>query len=296
MVTSRSRAEIRFPDLSERRALKLAAVMNYTALTHFRAWHRRMGAPDLWPHGILTPLVYVELETTDLPVDFRDPVQVRGRTYLARATDDAGETTHILRFGEHEIFAGAALGTAGSKRRAGEEAGPRQTGESRIAGAKLLNVFTRSDPDPRRRKVLRLPPELGWGEVPSRILPFPRLEEHLPPGPPAATDAARGYWHYGQTDPNGHVTATEYLRLMESFAYELLGERGYDPRRWYARRARCFFRKPCFRGESYRRSGWFFDGPEPKVVGVFSKGEDPGTKPAVLVEIVFARHDEARPS
>jgi hypothetical protein len=66
----RLREAIRFPDLTERRALKLTAISHYTGRAHFDLWHRRVGGPDFHRRtGIFTPLVYVELKVTDIVLD-----------------------------------------------------------------------------------------------------------------------------------------------------------------------------------------------------------------------------------
>ena len=88
VMRARLRETLRFPDLTERRALKLSAVPHYTSRAHFGLWHRRMGGPDLTAHtGIFTPLFFVEIETTDVPLNPMDALRVRGESYLAKTLD-----------------------------------------------------------------------------------------------------------------------------------------------------------------------------------------------------------------
>src|SRR5438128_7262259 len=155
VVRSRLREPVFFPDLTERLALKLSSIAHYTARAHFGAWHRKLGAPD-WSdaHAIFTPLAYVELTATDVPVDPRKPFEVRGETFLAKTLDAAGSIDHLVREGRHVI--GATSGAV-------------------VAQARLMNVFTRYDPDPARRRVTVLPPALGLGDAPSRVTELPHL-------------------------------------------------------------------------------------------------------------------------
>jgi hypothetical protein len=51
------------------------------------------------------------------------------------------------------------------------------------------------------------------------------------------------------------------------------------------------YRKPCFRGEGYRRVAWF-RGEAPLVIaGAFVKADDPpNAKPAAVVELTYRQH------
>src|SRR5215813_12564081 len=98
VLRARVHEPLHFPDLSERRALKLSAILHYTARAHFGLWHRRTGGPDFHdPDAVFTPLVSVEIETTDLPLDLRSPVHVRGETFLAKTLDASGQIDHLVR-------------------------------------------------------------------------------------------------------------------------------------------------------------------------------------------------------
>ena len=50
-----------------------------------------------------------------------------------------------------------------------------------VARARLVNVFTRYDTDPARRRVTTFPSEMGLG-TPSRISEFPSVDALLPAG------------------------------------------------------------------------------------------------------------------
>ena len=273
VVRARLREPVVFPDLTERLALKLSSIMHYTARAHFGAWHRKLGAPD-WsdPQGIFTPLVYVELTATDVPVDPRKPFQVHGETFLAKTLDAAGGIRHLVREGRHVIRGGDG---------------------AIVAQARLMNAFTRYDPDPARRRVTSLPPALGLGDAPSRLAELPDLAALVPldRGPDFVETTAR-VWHYGQTDANRHVNGMEYLRAMEIYVADILHAAGHDLRRLYFARARIAYRKPCFRGEGYHRLAWF-RGEAPLVIaGAFVKADDPpGARPAVAVELTVAQHE-----
>jgi len=279
VVRARLREPVVFPDLTERLALKLSAIAHYTARAHFGAWHQKFGAPD-WndPRGVFTPLVYVGLTATDVPIDPRKSLRVHGETFLTKTLDAAGAVRHLVREGRHVVL--AADGTV-------------------VARARLLNAFTRYDPDPARRRVTSLPPALGLGDAPSRVGELPDVATLVPlERSPDFVESTAHVWHYGQTDANRHVNGMEYLRAMETHVADLLygvHAAGHDLGRLYFARARIVYRKPCFRGEGYRRLAWF-RGEAPLVItGAFVKADDPApARPAVAVELTVAQHDVER--
>jgi hypothetical protein len=272
VIRARLRETVSFPDLTEHRTLRLAAIQHYTARAHFAPWHRVLGRPDFAGlTGLFTPLVYVELEVFEVPFDFAAKVAVAGETYLARTVDAAGATRQLVREGRHRLSTLAGR---------------------TVAEARLVNVFTRYDPDPVRRRVTAFPPALGLG-VPQRIIEFPSTEALLgAERPPDFREQQPGVWHFGQTDPNRHVNGVEYLRVMETFLANLLHARGQDLRRLYAARARMVYRKPCFRGEAYRRAAWFAGEAPLTLAGAFFKeGDGPGTRPAAVIEVTYRQHE-----
>jgi len=277
VIRVRLREPIRFPDLTERRALKLSAVPDYAARAHFGAWHRRLGRPNFEEFtGVYTPLFFLDIETADVALEAHATLQVRGATFLAKTLDAAAHVDHLVREGQHVVLL-----------REGNL-------DTIVARARLINVFTRYDPDPARRRVTELPADLGLGPAPSRVIELPSVETLLPHQPPDFTESATPVWHYGQTDPNRHVNGIEYLRMMEVFVADRLQQRGHDLRRLYFAHARIVYRKPCFRGECYRRALWFRDGSPRMVSGAFFKpGDPPHARPAVAVELTLGQHDDA---
>jgi hypothetical protein len=276
LIRVRLREPIRFPDLTERRALKLSAIPDYVARAHFGAWQRRIGPPNFEEFtGVFTPLFFVDIETADVALTAHAALQVRGATFLAKTVDAAGNVNRLVREGQHVVLL-----------REGNL-------DTIVARARLINVFTRYDPEPARRRVTELPADLGLGPAPSRVIELPTVETLLPQAlPPDCSDTTASVWHYGQTDPNRHVNGMEYLRLMELFVADSLAQRGQDMRRLFFSRARIVYRKPCFRGEGYRRVAWF-RGEAPLVVsGAFFKaGDPPSARPAVAVELTLSQHD-----
>jgi hypothetical protein len=95
-------------------------------------------------------------------------------------------------------------------------------------------------------------------------------------------DAEDHVWSYQQTDPNGHVHAMEYVRVMESFATDGLARAGRSPRDYIFTRARVLFRRPCFTGESYRRVARRFTAPdgEDLLIGAIHAVPEPGMAPS----------------
>lgn len=272
VVRTRLRETLHFPDLTERLTLRLAAVPRYTARSHFAPWHKILGLPDFAGFtGVFTPLTYVEIAVDDAPCDLGGGLRVRGASGLARILAPDGSVRHLVRDGHHEI---------------------QRADGTRIAQGRYVNTFTRYDPDPVKRRVLTLPASLGLGEAPSRTTTAPALADLLPHArPPDARDAEPQAWHLGQTDANRHVNGVAYLRVLEAFAATLLFARGDDLRRRWAARARIVYRKPCFRGEAYRRVAWL-EATEPRVVvaAVLKEADGPAARPAVVVELTLPEH------
>lgn len=273
VLRARYRETVVFPDLTERLALRLSSVLTYTARAHFGLWHKKMGGPDFTnPSGVFTPLVAVEVETTDIPVQPWQPFRVHGETYLARTLDERGAVRHLVREGRHVVY---------------------DAGGQVVARARLTNAFTRYDPDPARRRVTELPPELGLGAAPSRETELLDVEALVPPGRrPDFVEQGERVWHYGQTDANRHVNGMEYLRSMELFVADALHGAGHDLGRLFFSRARIVYRKPGFRGEGFRRAVWFRGEAPLVVVGTFHKaGDPPDARPAVAVELTMGQHE-----
>jgi hypothetical protein len=275
VLRARLRETVHFPDLTERRALRLSSIAAYTAQAHFGIWHRKLGSPDFTrPDAVFTPLVHVELEATDVRVDPREPFHVHGETFLAKTLDAEGAVRHLVREGRHTVL--------------------RPDGTI-VARARLVNVFTRYDPDPARRRVTELPPEMNIGTVPSRVTRLPEIDALVPVGRrPDFAELSERVWHYGQTDANRHVNGMEYLRAMELYVADALHGAGHDLRRLYFSRARIVYRKPCFRGEAYRRLAWFRGEAPLTLAGAFVKsGDAADARPAAAIELTLGIHDGA---
>lgn len=273
IVRTRMREPVGFQTLTENRSIKLSSVSEYTGRSHFAPWHRILaGLHDFETMGgIFTPLVYVELETSDVPCDPAARVIIRGESFLAKSLDDRGVVRHLVREGRHTV-----LDAAGTE----------------LARARMLNMFTRYDPDPVRRRVTVLPPELGLGEQPTRVVEVPGIDAIVDLArKPEIVESQTHVWHYGQTDPNRHVNGTAYLRAMEEHVADLLHNSGHDLKRLFAARARIVYRKPSFRGEGYRRAVWFRSEAPLALAGAFFKAGDALSEvPSVAIELTFLQH------
>ena len=133
-VRTTMREPVSFPGLTENRSIKLSSVSDYAGRSHFAPWHRILaGMHDFEKMaGIFTPLVYVELETRDVTFDPAAKVTIRGESFLGKSLDGSGAVRHLVREGRHMV-----LDAAGTP----------------LASARMLNVFTRYDPDPSWRPV-----------------------------------------------------------------------------------------------------------------------------------------------
>jgi len=273
IVRTTLREPVSFPGLTENRSIKLSAVSDYAGRSHFAPWHRILaGMHDFEKMaGIFTPLVYVELETSDVTCDPAARVVIRGESFLGKSLDDSGAVRHLVREGRHRVL---------------------DAGGTELATARMLNVFTRYDPDPARRRVTTLPPELGLGEQPTRIIEVPGIGAIVDLArKPDFLEAQPHVWHYGETDPNRHINGMAYLRAMEEHVANLLHGAGHDLKRLFAARARIVYRKPSFRGQQYRRAVWFrSEAPLALAGAFFNVGDSASATPAVAIELTFLQH------
>jgi len=268
----RMRERVHFSDLSERRALKLTSLPRYASRAHFNLWARQFGGLDLkHAERPYTPLVHVDLESIDRELEPNARIGVRGETRFSRTLLENGETRNLARDGRYAIH--------------------REDGEL-LGRVRMVNFFAHNDPSPRRRRVTRLPAWMGLGEGPSRVLEIPALRELAPRDrAPDFMDREERRWHYAQTDPNRHVSAVEYIRTLEEYVSQELACRGLDLRTFYPRRVRISYRKPCFRGECYRRVGWWHgDSPAAVSLCIARQGDDVMRSPAVAVEFELDQH------
>jgi hypothetical protein len=273
VLRARIRQPLHFPDLSERLTMRISALERYVARAHFEPWHKLLGRPDFQGlTGVFSPLTYVELAVEDVPCTFDATLVVQGRGWMARTVDASGATRHLIRDGEHTVErADGAL----------------------IGRARMVNTFTRYDPDPARRRVEDVIAALGFPAPPARVAEVPTLHDLVPRDrAPDAVDPQTHVWHLGNTDANRHVNGMEYLRTLEHFLADVLFHAGHDLRTLWAARARIVFRKPCFRGEGYRRLAWMRSEAPLVLAGAIRKlGDDPEAPPAAAVEITYGRHD-----
>ena len=262
-----------FPDLSERRAVKLASMTRYVARAHFQTWEQLRRLPDFETlEGVFTPLVVLEIEVTEARVLPNETIRVRGQSTFGKVLDDDGNVRQITRDGTHTAF-----------NEAGEEVGR----------VRFVNAFTRYDEDPAKRRVLEIPEELGVGRLPSRVTEMPTVATMLPlDRPPDFPEGEPNVWYYAQTDPNRHVNSLAYLHVAQEYVATRLHHAGHAMDRLWARRARLCFRKPCFRGEEYRRFAWQTTDDPLVIRTAIAKASDPdGHPPATAVELTLDTHE-----
>lgn len=272
-LVGEAQTPVQFSDLSERRAVKLAAMTRYVSKSHFVTWEQLRRMPDFETlEGIFTPLVLMEIEATDEPVTPNETITARGESTFGKVLDADGNVRNITRDGLHRAYSesGACIGSV-----------------------RFVNVFTRYDKDPAKRKITEIPPELGVGSVPSRVTSLPDLDELLQRDrEPDFAEAEPNAWYYTQTDPNRHVNSLAYLDVVQQHVATRLHRAGHPMDLLWACRARIRFRKPCFRGEEYRRLAWKTSDAPMRIGTAIVKSDDPeGHPPAAAVELTLARHD-----
>jgi hypothetical protein len=231
-----------FEDLSERSAVKLTSMLRLTGRPHYTLWAQEIGGPHFKERtGQFFPIYYFDVEVTDAPIESREPVDVDVRIRLGKHLDGQGQVDRLISEAWTDVWSVAADGR-----------------RVRIGGSHKQAVFTSPHAPPGERRVRVLHPSLGLGDVPARTI-RPMTMEELLAAPEGTTtgapciDPEAHVWSYQQTDPNGHVHAMDYVRVVEMFAADQLARRGRSPGGYFFARAEVLFRRPCFTGEWYRR-------------------------------------------
>jgi hypothetical protein len=272
-----------FEDLTERAAVKLTSMLRLTGRPHYTLWAREIGGEHFKERtGQFFPIYYLDVEVNDVPVETRDPVRVDVRIQLGKHLGPDGAVDRLISEARTELTSRAADGR-----------------RIRLGGTHKQAVFTRPDADPVKRKVRVLHPSLGLGELPNRTIRPMTQEDVL--APPSGfvrradmADHEAHVWAYEQTDPNGHVHAMEYVRVMEAFAVDALARRGISPRQYVFVRARILYRRPCFTGDWYRRQATWFEGDGQEVlIGAIHPVADasapPGERPATILQLFMRK-------
>ncbi len=274
VLSAEADKKVEFSDLTERRAIKLAAMTRYVSRAHFKTWEQLRRLPDFDTlDGIFTPLVLIDIEATDVKVRPGETLRARGQSVFGKVLDAEGNVRNITRDGTHQVFS---------------------ENDEKVGEVRFVNVFTRYDEDPKKRKVLEIPSEFGLGRVPSRVTDLPTVDTMLPrERAPDFPEGERNVWYYTQTDPNRHVNSLSYLHVIQEYVATRLHHAGHPMDRLWARRARICFRKPCFRGEEYRRLAWE-TGQSPLLISAaIAKSTDPeGHAPATAIELTLALHEK----
>lgn len=230
-----------FEDLTERSALKLTSLLRVTGRPHFGLWNERIGREGfLERSGQYIPIFLLDFEVLDVPIGLGETLTVDVEIRLAREDATEGRPRRLASEGRTRVLAG-------------DPARGREVGRSR-----KLAIFAHLDS--ARGRVTRLHETLDMGEVPERTLRLPRLTDLL--APPAGwtgdsgwrqSDSSALVWSYQQTDPNRHVHAMEYPRVLDLFATQMLVREGRPASEWVISRAITFFARPCHSGEPYLR-------------------------------------------
>jgi hypothetical protein len=281
---SSSTAPFAFDDLSERSALKLTSLLRITAPRHFRLLHDEvLGVRFFREAGQFTPIYSVDLRVSDAPLAWDSDFHVDVEMRLARQSNADASVRRLLVDSVARVTGRSASG-----------------GEHVLLGeTHKVCIFSRNDPDPGRRRVVDLHASAGLGALPTTELSPTTVDELVAPPESFRRDGAdcvdseAHVWSYQQTDPNRHVHAMDYVRSLDLFATDQLALRGRSPAQYFFDRARVVFRKPCFCGELYRRTGAHFVGPQGDLFAAAihklgAEGRQMQSEPAVAAQFHLA--------
>jgi hypothetical protein len=242
---------VSFEDLTERFSFKLHSMLRYTGRFHYTLWEREVIGPGFFERtGQFAPIYSMEMEVTDEPLDMRVPIAVETTIVLGRTAGPSGATTRIVAQAEQRLHGTSPEGK-----------------EVPIGRMLKHSIFTRPSGTAEERRVTTLHESLGLGPEPTRTfdlltvleLSAPPVDFDPDPERRALTfeDSAPHVWGYEQTDPNRHVHAMDYVKVMEPFGWNHLAAGGISAADHFYDACRIVFRAPCFRGGRYLRAGRF---------------------------------------
>lgn len=276
-------------DLTERNAFKLHSLLRYTGLFHYMLWDREVVGPDFFERtGQFAPIYSMEMNVTDEPLHLGKPIVVDTTIRLGRTVDASGRTTRIVSQAEQSLGATSPEGR-----------------DVVVGTLRKHSIFTRPGARPEDRQVCALHESMGLGPQPRQVfqlltmldLTVPPADFHPDPDRRSLVfaDTHPHVWGYEQTDPNRHVHAMDYVKVMEALGWDHLEAEGIFARAHFYGGCRIVFRAPCFRGERYLRTARFESRDPAKGGGgvlmgqLLKVGEDgkPGdpAKPAVLIQL-----------
>ncbi|MFQ5457653.1 MAG: hypothetical protein ACE5FC_04260 [Myxococcota bacterium] len=283
---------IGFEDLTERWTFKIHSTLRYTGRFHYRLWEREVVGPDFFEKtGQFAPIYALEIDLNDEPISMRERMTIESHIRLGRTVDSAGETARIVSEAQQHMRGVSPEGK-----------------EVPVCRLRMLSVFTRPEGPPAERRVRSLHACLGLGTTPPRVIPLPTVSDlGVPPvdfHPDTrrksftCEDASPHVWGYEQTDPNGHVHAMDYVKVMETFGWDHLAPAGISAADHFYNGCRIVFRSPCFRGGRYLRRARF-EHREADVGGgvlmgqLLGAGEDGSplnpSRPAVAIQLSVLR-------
>lgn len=285
--------------------LKMRGFIELSIPPMFADLAARFGLRSMWEKGISPILFYLDLNTSPTPLIFGHPVESRHRIALKRhegrpAADSAaaaagqgGPPRHLLEM-ESRLWAPAHPGGA-----EGHAAGSKEGEPAEVGRALVLMMLTRLSAPPGRRNLTEPPEELEalrlmpWeGAYPSAAL-LEEVESGFQPAGPAEGMEQNFIWGLPNTDINQHVNVEEYLIGAENQFTALLHAAGQPLERHRTSRARFFFRKPFFPGQTGRLRGrLWLEGERSLYVGSFQDagaeaGDNPRPNLAVRLEGVL---------
>lgn len=281
---------VAFEDLTERCSFKLHSTLRYTGRFHYGLWEREVVGPEFFEKtGQFAPIYSMEIEVNDEPINIRERMTVETHIRLGRTVDASGNTARIVSQAQQTIRGVSLEGK-----------------EVPVCRMVKHSVFTHPAGSPEERRVRELHACLGLGPTPPNIFPLltilemsvPPVDFHPDPRRRAfaCEDNTPHVWGYEQTDPNRHVHAMDYLKVMESFGWDHLANAGISATDYFYNGCRIVFRSPCFRGERYLRKARF----EPRdeqggrggglLIGQLLKAGDDdkpqsATRPAVAIQL-----------
>lgn len=257
-VEGRGEARASFPNTDMNSHLKLEAYIEMCLPKNFAIIDKHFDMLTLRRQGFWPLAYYANIQTTPQAIGFSQPVYLTHKTMLRRHVTERPKTeTGISEKIERLFYDLQTKVTAHESQRPAESLGMGEPHEKivHVGKIQMFQIFTKPMASPAERRVTQVPEALKRFQETPWEAPFPTVEslQEFPEDYQQANVVIPFYsvWGLSNTDPNQHVTMTEYIAGVQNHFTRMLFQAEKSVTAHFVHQAQFIFRKPFFPGQCY---------------------------------------------
>ena len=261
-IEGAEQAYVNFSHIDMNAHLKLDAYIEMCLPKNFANIEKHFDMLALRKQGVWPIPYYINIHTTPQPIGFAHPVHLQHKTLLRRHVTEqslpqTAQTEQVDRLFydlSTHITAHESIGSA-------ENLGMGEQSQHivSVGTIQMLQIFTKPLAPPDQRRVTQVPQELQRFQETPWHKPFPTYEslKAFPADYEVANIAPsfHSVWGFSNTDPNQHVTLTEYMMGIQNHLTRMLFQAKKPVTEHFVHQAEFVFRKPFFPGQCYGIQG-----------------------------------------